>query len=205
MRKGFVGQALEPSRVGILSSPRPLLGPRSATRPPTSRRLPCGLQTHSHPTPLSKGSSLLHPRNWSRITAVCLDLSGDTGSSFQTVLVFTQPYWPRHGDPSSLSHHLLLVLHKHPPLICGGDLKSSLSRSFRADLSLHLEMTRSLAVLLRSSVGGAGSGVTSEQSRGVGGALCSNSSHSVVLYKVLRGGCWTANVIASLWMLGPPS
>lgn len=52
-------------------------------------------------------------------------------------------------------------------------------------------------MFLWSSVGGLGSGVTSEQSWGVGGALCSNS---VVLYKVLGGGCWTANIIPSLWM-----
>lgn len=90
---------------------------RSPT-PPCPRRLPRSLQTHSHPTPLSSSSSLLHPRNQSRITAVCLDPPGDTASSFQTVLVFTQPYWPRRCDPSSLSHHLLLAHStplQHPP------------------------------------------------------------------------------------------
>lgn len=99
------------------SSPPHVLrsAPCSATRHhPPPRCLPHSLQTHSHPTPLSSGSLLLHPQNWSRITAACLDLPGDTASSFQTVLVFTQPYWPRHCDPSSLSHHLLLVHHKHP-------------------------------------------------------------------------------------------
>lgn len=86
--------------------------------PPCPRHLPGSLQTHSHPTPLSSSSSLLYPRNQSHITAVCLDPPGDTANSFQTVLVFTQPYWPRRCDPSSLSHHLLLVHStplQHPP------------------------------------------------------------------------------------------
>lgn len=145
----------EPPGVGILSSASPPLGLRSAMPPPTPpcpRHLPRSLQTHSHPTPLSSSSSLLHPRNQSRITAVCLDPPGDTASSFQTVLVFTQPYWPRRCDPALLaitSSWFIPPPSSIHPLICGGDLESNLSRSFRADLSLHLEMTSSLAVLLR--------------------------------------------------------
>ena len=55
-------------------------------------------------------------------------------------------------------------------------------------------------MFLWSSVGGLGSGVTSEQSWGVGGALCSNS---VVLYKVLANKENTSSIIMKIGLVWP--
>ena len=126
-------------RPGALGSGLSSAGPPSA--PP--RRLPSSLQTHAHPAPLSSGSSLLDQTRSPR----CILLRPSRRQSWSS----RRPIGPGALYSSSLSHHLLLV-HSPPhptPDSLPADLqgRSSLPRSFRADLSLHLEMTRSLAVL----------------------------------------------------------
>lgn len=119
--------------------------------PPCPRRLPRSLQTHSHPTPLSSSSSLLYPRNQSHITAVCLDPPETPRAPSRQSWSSPNPTGPGAVTPALLaitSSWFIPPSSSTHPLICGGDLESNLSRSFRADLFLHLEMTSSLAVLL---------------------------------------------------------